>query len=174
MFCQTRMTTAIVPIAGEHAAGFHACLDAVAREKRYLAQIEALPLERIEAFVRDGVKNGAAQYVALDGGTVVGWCDIFPDWASAVAHCGGLGMGVLAAYRGRGIGTQLITATLAHARRQGLMRIELEVRIDNLAAIRLYERVGFAHEGRKRNRLRFDGVTFDALVMGLLFDAASP
>ena len=50
---------------------------------------------------------------------------------------------------------------------------ELEVRIDNLAAIRLYERVGFAHEGRKRNRLRYDGVTFDGLVMGLLFDAAS-
>ena len=50
---------------------------------------------------------------------------------------------------------------------------ELEVRIDNLAAIRLYKRVGFAHEGRKRNRLRYDGVTFDGLVMGLLFDAAS-
>ena len=41
-----------------------------------------------------------------------------------------------------------------HARRQGLVRIELQVRIDKLAAIRLYERVGFAHEGGKRNRLR--------------------
>ena len=69
----TRMTIDIVPIAEEHAAGLHACLDAVAREK------------------------------------------------------------------------------LVHARRQGLVRIELQVRIDKLAAIRLHERVGFSHEGRKRN-----------------------
>ena len=167
------MAIDIVQITEAHAAGFRACLDAVARERRYLAQVEAPALERIEAFVRDSVKNNAAQYVALEGSAIVGWCDIFPDWAAAVAHCGGLGMGVLAAYRGRGIGTQLITATLAHARRQGLVRIELEVRIDNSAAIRLYERVGFVHEGRKRHRLRFDGVNFDALVMGLLFNEAA-
>jgi len=33
------MAIEIIPIAIEHAAGFHACLDAVAREKRYLARI---------------------------------------------------------------------------------------------------------------------------------------
>jgi RimJ/RimL family protein N-acetyltransferase len=166
------MTFEIVQISQAHAAGFQACLDAVAREKRYLAQTAAPPLERVQSFVRDSVLNNVAQYVALDGNTVVGWCDVFADWASAVAHCGTLGMGVLAAYRRRGIGTRLITTTLAHARRQGLARVELEVRVDNVAAIRLYERVGFAPEGRKRKRLRFDGLYFDALTMGLLLDEA--
>src|SRR5438552_14390735 len=89
------MSIVVTPIAESHAEGFHACLDAVAREKKYLAQIEALPLERIQAFVRESVANSAAQFVALDGTTVVGWCDIFPEWAHAVQHCGTLGMGVL-------------------------------------------------------------------------------
>jgi hypothetical protein len=49
----------------------------VAREKMYLAQVEALPLERIQGFVRESVAAGAAQFVAIDGPLVVGWCDIF-------------------------------------------------------------------------------------------------
>ena len=49
-------------------------LDAVAREKRYLAQIEALPLEKVEAFVRESVATDAVQFVALDGGRT-DWLD---------------------------------------------------------------------------------------------------
>jgi ribosomal protein S18 acetylase RimI-like enzyme len=164
------MNILVVPIAETHAHGFHACLDAVAREKKFLAQIEALPLERIRGFVRESVANNAAQFVALDGGTVVGWCDIFPSWAHAVQHCGTLGMGVLAAYRGRGIGTQLLSATIAKATANGITRIVLEARADNLPAIKLYERMGFLHEARKRNALRFDGVYYDAVQMSLLVE----
>ena len=158
----------IAPIALEHAAGFHACLDAVAKEKRYLAQTQALPLERIEGFVRDSVANDAVQFVALDGGAVVGWADIFPAWADAVRHCASLGMGVLAAHRGQGIGERLLRACLIKAKASGMTRVELEARADNERAIRLYERVGFAHEAIKRNAMRFDGVYYDAVQMSIL------
>jgi len=164
------MTITIAPIAESHAEGFHACLDAVAREQKYLAQIEAPPLERLRGFVRDGVSANAAQFVAMDEGRVVGWCDIFPAWAHAVQHCGTLGMGVLADYRGRGIGQRLLSATLAKAQANGITRIVLEARADNLRAIRLYERMGFVHEARKRHALRFDGVYFDAVQMSLVCD----
>ena len=158
----------IVPIALEHASGFHACLDAVAREKRYLAQTQALPLERIEGFVRDSVANDAVQFVALDGAAVIGWADIFPAWADAVKHCGSLGMGVLAAYRGQGTGERLLLACLATARSKGITRVELEARADNLRATRLYERLGFKHEALKRHAMRFDGVYYDAVQMSIL------
>jgi putative acetyltransferase len=164
------MNITISPIGEVHAEGFHRCLDAVAREKRYLAQIEALPLERIQEFVRESVTNGAAQFVALEGNAVVGWCDIFPGWAHAVQHCGTLGMGVLAAYRGRGIGKQLLSATLAKAKANGMTRIELEVRADNSRAIELYRRMGFILETRKRHALRFEGVYHDAYQMSLLYE----
>jgi RimJ/RimL family protein N-acetyltransferase len=165
------MAIEIVPIAVEHAAGLHACLDAVARERRYLAQIQALPLERVEGFVRESVASDAAQFVALDeAGVVVGWADVFPAWADAVRHCGTLGMGVHASHRGRGIGERLLRASLAKAATLGITRVTLEARADNLRAIRLYERVGFAHEALKRHALRFDGVYYDAVQMSLLLD----
>jgi RimJ/RimL family protein N-acetyltransferase len=165
------MAIEIVPIAVEHAAGLHACLDAVARERRYLAQIQALPLERVEGFVRESVASDAAQFVALDeAGVVVGWADVFPAWADAVRHCGTLGMGVHASHRGRGIGECLLRASLAKAATLGITRVTLEARADNLRAIRLYERVGFAHEALKRHALRFDGVYYDAVQMSLLLD----
>jgi putative acetyltransferase len=161
------MTVTIAPMTLAHAASFHACLDAVAREKRWLAQIEAPPLERIEAFVRDSVAADAAQFVALDGSTVVGWADIFPAWAHAVVHTGTLGMGLLPAWRGQGLGRALLLACIAKARAQGITRITLQARADNTAAIGLYEALGFRHEARLHNAMRFDGVYFDALQMSL-------
>jgi RimJ/RimL family protein N-acetyltransferase len=162
------MAVEIVPIALEHAAGFHACLDVVARERRYLAQTQALPLERIEGFVRDSVANDAVQFVAVDGSKVIGWADIFPAWADAVKHCGSLGMGALPAYRGRGVGNGLLQACLVKAQAKGITRVELEARADNERAIKLYERVGFKHEAVKRQAMRFDGVYYDAVQMSLL------
>jgi ribosomal protein S18 acetylase RimI-like enzyme len=158
----------IAPIVLEHATGFRDCLDAVAKEKRYLAQTQALPLERIEGFVRDSVANDAVQFVALDGVAIVGWADIFPAWADAVKHRGALGMGVLAAYRGQGIGERLLRACLAKARAKGMTRIELEARADNERAIRLYERLGFEHEAVKRRAMCFDGVYYDSVQMSRL------
>ena len=162
------MTLVIAPIATSHAASFHECLDTVAREKRYLAQIEAPPPEKVEAFVRESVAKDAVQFVALDGARVVAWADIFPAWPHAIAHCGSVGMGVLPDYRRRGLGEALLRACIAKAKVKGITRIELEARADNLPAIRLYEKLGFVHEAVKRNAMRFDGVYFDSVLMSLL------
>ena len=162
------MEARIVPIAEEYATSFHECLDVVAREKRYLAQIEAPPLERVRSFVRESVANDCAQFVALVGGRVVGWADIFPAWPPAIAHCGGLGMGVLPEYRRRGIGTRLLGSCISKAQTKGITRIELEVRGDNSAAIRLYEQFGFVREAVKERGMRFDGVYYDSVLMSLV------
>lgn len=158
----------IVAVQTPYAASYRECLDSVAREQRYLAQVEALPLEKIQGFVKDSVASDAVQFFALDGERVVGWADIFPSWAHAVSHCGSLGMGVLAPYRGRGIGTKLLQACVEKAWVKGITRIELEARADNAAAIALYEKLGFQHEALKRNAMRFNGQYFDAVQMSLL------
>lgn len=166
------MTVRIVPIAEAHAVGFRACLDAVAREKRFLAQVEAPPLERVQGFVRDSVAADAAQFVAVvdaaGGEQVVGWVDIFAHWAPALAHCGRLGMGLLPDWRGQGLGERLLRTCLAKAWQRGITRVELEARADNLRAIALYRRCGFVEETIKRRAMRFDGQYFDALQMSLL------
>jgi [ribosomal protein S18]-alanine N-acetyltransferase len=56
-----------------------------------------------------------------------------------------------AARRGRGLGRALMLHVLADVEREGVRRATLEVRRSNLAAQRLYERLGFAVAGvRKR------------------------
>jgi RimJ/RimL family protein N-acetyltransferase len=46
----------------------------------------------------------------------------------------------------------------------------LNVHADNLRAIRLYEKVGFAHEGVARDAVKIDGRYIDAVNMAIIFD----
>jgi hypothetical protein len=70
-------TIEIVPIAQGHIDGFHRALDIVARERRYLAFLEAPPIEATRTFVLDNIKRGYPQFVAVSSnGEVVGWCDV--------------------------------------------------------------------------------------------------
>jgi RimJ/RimL family protein N-acetyltransferase len=163
------MNAIIAPIAQTHAASFRESLDIVARERRYLAMVEAPPLEQVKSFVCSNIASDVAQFVALDGQRVVGWADIQPARTYATAHCGTLGMGVLPGYRGQGIGRRLLEACVAKAWSQDITRIQLEARADNARAIRLYERLGFAHEAVKRRGMRIDGAYFDTVQMSLLW-----
>jgi ribosomal protein S18 acetylase RimI-like enzyme len=158
----------IVPIALRHIEGFRTCLDSVARERAYLGQSEAPPIERVKAFVRGNIANNFPQFVALDGNEVIGWCEAIPHWTSALKHRASLGIGVLTRYRGQGIGKALLLTCIAKAQELGVKRIDLEVRADNIDAIRLYKRAGFVVEGRRRIGLHHDGIYYDTLDMGLL------
>ena len=97
----------IIPMTPDHIDSFHRTLDFIARERRYLAFLEAPPLEATRAFVLDLIKRGCPQYVAVAEGEVVGWCDLTPKDRPVYAHAGVLGMGLLPPFRGRGIGTRL-------------------------------------------------------------------
>jgi RimJ/RimL family protein N-acetyltransferase len=77
-------------------------------------------------------------------------------------------MGIVRAYRGRGLGTRLINATLEAAFGAGFVRVELDVHADNARAISLYERVGFVREGIVRDAVYVDGEYRDAITMALI------
>jgi len=159
------MNIEIVPIERRHITGFREVLDGVARERRWLAFLEAPPADRVRRFVLNGLRNGMTQFVAVDAGRVVGWCDVNRKTHETLRHSGVLGMGVAASHRGQGVGSALLSATLAAATAKGLRRVELIVRADNVAAIRLYERHGFELEGRLRDYMIVDGVAHEALAM---------
>jgi ribosomal protein S18 acetylase RimI-like enzyme len=158
----------IVPIAADHIESFHRALDFVAREWRYLAFLEAPPLEATRAFVLDMINHGHPQWVALSAGEVVGWCDVTPKTRPIYAHGGVLGIALLPPFRGQGIGKRLILRTLEAARAFGLSRVELTVRENNASAIALYKRVGFDVEGLQRRAVRVDGVYEDVICMAAL------
>jgi ribosomal protein S18 acetylase RimI-like enzyme len=158
----------IVPIAEGHIENFHRTLDIVARERRYLAFLEAPPLPSTRAFILGMIRQGYPQFIAMADGEVAGWCDITPNSRPIRAHCGLLGMGLLPRFRGQGLGERLILRTLDAARTFGLTRVELTVREDNANAIALYRKIGFVEEGLQRNAVRIDGTYENTVAMALL------
>jgi ribosomal-protein-alanine N-acetyltransferase len=67
------------------------------------------------------------------------------------------------AFRGQGIGTALMHHVLAEGRALGARRATLEVRASNGAARRMYERLGFAVAGTRRDY--YSHPVEDALIL---------
>ena len=161
------MTAEVRQMTEGDIASYHACLDTVAKEHRYLALPEAPPLEQSRSWVTPHIRQSHPFFVAVTGTQVVGWCDITPHEGKWFSHRGRLGMGVHPDFRRCGVGTRLLRATLTHAQKIGLERVELEVFASNHAARQLYERNGFAVEGTLRRARKFDGGYDDVVVMAL-------
>jgi RimJ/RimL family protein N-acetyltransferase len=77
-------------------------------------------------------------------------------------------IGVLAAASGQGAGSGLLREVERWAPAHGIHRLELTVMAHNQRAARLYERMGFEVEGRRRECLAVDGHLADELYMGKL------
>jgi RimJ/RimL family protein N-acetyltransferase len=108
--------------------------------------------------------------VVVADAKIVGWCDVTPVPFEGMQHVGRLGMGLLPSFRGQGLGRRLVRETLSQVFAKTLRRVELEVFASNKIAVGLYEREGFAIEGRKRLARFLDGATDDILIMGCLRD----
>ena len=163
------MNYEIIPIAETHIQGFWNAVDYVARERKYLAFLEAPPIESTEKFIKTNLENDNSQFVVLAEDKLVGWCDITPMTNRPVhKHTGVLGIGLLPSFRGRGIGSKLIEKTINKAQANGLTRIELTVREDNKTAIELYKKFGFKIEGLKKNAELIDGQYNNIYMMALV------
>lgn len=162
------MSLAIVPPAESHFEAMRHVFDTVARERQYLAFLEAPPAEEVFAFYRNILAKDLCQFVALEDGIIVGWCDVLPTHGEARAHVGTLGIALVPAARCRGIGAKLMEAAIAKAWARGLCRIELTVRTDNGNAKALYDRFGFIVEGVNRKAFCVDGEFFDTYAMALV------
>ncbi len=66
-------------------------------------------------------------------------------------------------FRGAGLGTALLRHVFREATRLGAHRATLEVRASNAGAIKLYERLGFREEGRRRQY--YSQPVEDALIL---------
>ena len=71
---------------------------------------------------------------------------------------------------GRGHGRELLDAVEGFARREGIRRLELTVRTDNLRAVGLYERAGFEREGVQRRAVRLGDGWRDSYAYAKLID----
>ncbi len=96
---------------------------------------EALPMEN------------ACFLVAQEGEEILGYCGLF----LAADEGEILNVAVSPAFQGRGVADRMLTALLVEGERSGVHRFFLEVRVSNVAAIRLYQKHGFSIQGIRKN-----------------------
>ena len=100
--------------------------------------------------------------VALDDEqSIIGYAGVF---APGAAEADVLTVGVVPNYRGQGIARQLMALLTDWAHNQGSTAMMLEVKVDNIEAIGLYESLGYS---KLNTRKDYFGPGLDALVMRL-------
>jgi [ribosomal protein S18]-alanine N-acetyltransferase len=100
--------------------------------------------------------------VALDDEqSIIGYAGVF---APGAAEADVLTVGVVPSHRGKGIARQLIALITDWAHNQGSTAMMLEVKVDNVEAIGLYESLGYS---KLNTRKDYFGPGLDALIMRL-------
>ncbi len=116
--------------------------------------------------------NINTRFVIADvGGRAVGFIRLNRQ-GGRMSHIGELFISVHDDHQGKGIGQALMKAAIDIADNwMGLIRLQLEVLVDNVDAIRLYETHGFKREGRARAGTLRDGELVDHYYMARLVPA---
>jgi RimJ/RimL family protein N-acetyltransferase len=123
--------------------------------------------EQREYLTRVSAADNSLAIVALAGDEIIGSLTFDGGRRARLRHVGEFGISVLQSYAGQGLGKALLEYMLEWAERGGVVRkINLKVRVDNLSAIRLYEQMGWIHEGRTSRDTLIDGEFNDCLLMG--------
>lgn len=106
--------------------------------------------------------------LALTGNEQIGYITIVFGKFRKVGETAYIVVGVRASHQGRGIGTTLLNEAEKFARSRNMHRMELEVFEGNDTAVRLYEKLGYQVEGRRREAVKTPNGYSDIIWMGKL------
>ena len=106
--------------------------------------------------------------VAEEDGLPVGFLEATGGTFRRNRHVVHLVIGVLEEHAGRGIGGALMAEAEQWAREHAIRRLELTVETHNRTARALYEKMGFAVEGTRKDAMRIEGSYVDEYYMAKL------
>ena len=104
----------------------------------------------------------------LVGSAAIAWTSKFASSRHKVTLWGTF---VSPRYRRRGFARALVVKAIAHARANGVRRINLTVFVPNEPAVRLYRSLGFVVCGAELEAVRIGETFYDGQFMSLLVDA---
>ncbi|MEG1848795.1 MAG: ribosomal protein S18-alanine N-acetyltransferase [Lachnospiraceae bacterium] len=99
------------------------------------------------AFLEMLANEHAHYLVAEEDGLIVGICGL----RDILGEGDVTNVAVISSHRNRGIGYTMLVQLLKTGQRYGVTAVTLEVRQSNVAAIHLYEKLGFKIEGIRKN-----------------------
>lgn len=108
--------------------------------------------------------------LALDGERVIGVVSVAGSTRPRLKGVGDFATYVHQDYQNKGLGSKMTRLVLDHAKQKGFHRISLQVVAENVAAIKVYEKAGFRHEGRMKDACFGEDQDYhDVLIMGIVF-----
>ena len=154
----------------EHAQACYLAEREIARHHpaRFISLPHEFSLQSFMARIDDCDAGNGIYLVCLEGEKLVGHASLIPMPLTQVRHVYRLDMCIHEGHWRRGYGSALLGELLAWAAASPeVLKVELLVRATNFPAIALYEKFGFAEEGRFRQRVRLaDGSFVDDVAMG--------
>lgn len=155
------------------APGIAAVLEVIAAERIHSAIDRVWTVEEERRYL-ESLSPRETIHVAVDDGQGIVAVQILDRWSptlDSMAHVGQVGTFLLPEWRGRGLGRQLWSATLAFARDVGYRKLVIQVRGSNTRAQAFYRHLGFQNCGRLARQVIIDGVEDDEVLMELLIQA---
>lgn len=112
-----------------------------------------------EGFLSSLKQPDTLYLVVREDEKLVGYCGLLQSFDEADIT----NVAVSEVCRGKGIGYQMLTELMRRGRERGIARFTLEVRVSNASAIHLYEKLGFASVGIRKNF--YERPREDAMIM---------
>ena len=113
-------------------------------------------------------KTGMPMVIELDGALVGRVALGRLEWGAESG--GSIGYWVSESVAGRGVAPTAVALLTEHAFRQGVHRVEIAVRPENAASLRVAQKLGFRDEGMRSRYLHIDGAWRDHRVFALTDD----
>jgi len=141
-------------------------LNLVGQEEIYIADEKAqLTVEQERTILQKQNPELQLVLMAVQEGQVAGSFEMVRGALQKNRHTAIFGMALFPECRGRGIGEGLIRSAELWAQQAGVQKVSLAVFSTNRAALRLYERLGYSEEGRRRRQYRWGEQWADEIWM---------
>ncbi|MBN2268101.1 MAG: GNAT family N-acetyltransferase [Acholeplasmataceae bacterium] len=134
-----------------------------------LIDMNGLPytIEEEEKIIEDRIKSVNSKiFLGFINGKIVSSLSFSGSNRKRIAHNVDLGISVLKAFWGRGIGQKMMEYALDYAKGTKVIKnVFLEVRTDNIRAIKFYEKQGFEKLTILENKILIEKKYYDDVLM---------
>lgn len=141
------------------AEGITALLSGIYAEQDYFVGAAAAPDSVLQSRLEYRKPDECVYLVAVSRDpagfeSVIGWLELHRQGAARMRHVATLTLAVARRSRRGGVGRSLLRHSYRWCREVGVIKVSLNVRASNAAAVSLYLSEGFELEGRERGAIR--------------------
>ncbi|SNZ12786.1 L-amino acid N-acyltransferase YncA [Natronoarchaeum philippinense] len=167
-FTGEEFTFTIRPARQKDLTGIVGAIRQVAEQGTYIvAETVAQELDHQEALLRHNELESRMFFVATVNDEVVGWVHLHAPELEKLHHTAELTVGVVDEYRGRGLGSHLLSRGLEWAGKNGYEKLYQSVPATNDAAIDFLETHGWETEAVREDHYKIDDEYVDEVMMAV-------